>query len=52
MIRDASSLFVIFALLFVLLAGAAWVYSRYRPGCVQSAPTIGCGLTELPGGER
>ena len=48
MMRDGSSLFVMAALAFVLLAGAAWVYSRYRPGCVQSAAPIGCPATPLP----
>lgn len=48
MMRDSSSLFVIGALAIVLMVGAAWVWSRYRPSCPTSAAPIGCGLTELP----
>ncbi len=46
--RDSSSLFVIAVLAVVLMAGAAWVYSRYRTSCPQSAAPIGCGITPLP----
>lgn len=46
--RDGSSLFVIAVLTIALMAGAAWVYSRYRPSCPQSAAPIGCRVTPLP----